>query len=183
MPRFLIPTVVALASLLTASPGLAQGAFGGPDAVGTIILSVDRLFGVVSGTQTEEVSEQGFKSETTVTSTEVSLLGRGPATVGALFFSTLRLALDFLISDGLTLGGGIGFASVSQEVESEVTFDGGSDTTTDDGPTVSGLVFAPRIGYLAVFNETVGIWPREASRTCRSAVRGTTGRAPRVRPR
>jgi len=149
MHRLLAPCLTATAILL-ASPALAQ-----EPASGSVILSVDRIFGFVTGSFTRSESEDGSTVESTESYTEISLLAGSPVSIGFLF-STPRLSLDFMVTDGLTLGGGIGYTTFSGE--QETTFDG--ETRTDNVPTITTFVFAPRIGYLASFNPTVGIWPR-----------------------
>jgi hypothetical protein len=59
-----------------------------------------------------------------------------------------RLAFDYFVIDGLSLGGTIAYASYSVEDE---------DNNEQDAST---FLFSPRVGYAFMFNDTIGIWPR-----------------------
>jgi hypothetical protein len=61
----------------------------------------------------------------------------------ALGYSAARLAFDWFATDGLSLGGALGYSSDS----------------TDD-VTSRELLLAPRIGYAYMFSEVFGVWGR-----------------------
>jgi hypothetical protein len=67
------------------------------------------------------------------------------------------LTFHGVVAGGLTIGGGIGYASTSGKHDS-VSSSGG--TVSIDDPTRTAIAFAPRIGYLASFSPTFGIWAK-----------------------
>jgi len=71
-------------------------------------------------------------------------------------FSLTRLAFDFALPGGLTLGGGFGFTHSSNATETE----GGGVTLTDDGLTTTDIVLAPRVGYWFELTPLLALWPR-----------------------
>lgn len=160
MSRSQLAYASVLTALFASSASLAQAEGPSPAESGTILLSVDRVFGLTSSTVTEKDSGGGATAEVTQSTAEFSLLGRSPMSAGGLLFSTPRLSLDFVVGPGITLGGGIGYTVVSQEAESKVTVNGSTATETDDGPSATGFLFAPRVGYLAVFGPYIGLWPK-----------------------
>src|SRR5690606_14350833 len=83
-------------------------------------------------------------------------LGLGLGLTVADLTSTPRVGVDYVMDGGLTLGGGIGYASVSGSTEVE----GGGQSVESDGPAYSGLVFAPRVGYAMPLTESIDLWPR-----------------------
>jgi hypothetical protein len=124
--RWLCFTVASLAgSLLT---GEARAA-----APGDWSVAVERLFGISRATY--DVEPGG-----TTTTTSVSLLSK---VSGDAAYSAPRLAFDYVTASGLTLGGAIGYQSVSVE-DAEAT----------------AWLLAARVGYFARVSPGVGIWPR-----------------------
>jgi hypothetical protein len=126
----------------------AQETFG---SEGQFAVSGERLFGVTWSTQSSE--EGDVKS--TQSYTNISLLANpyGPF-VSAYSFP--RVGADFFVIDGLSVGAALGLFTVSSSSKVEA----GDQEQEEDGPSLSGFLLAPRIGYAAMFNETVGIWPR-----------------------
>jgi hypothetical protein len=127
--------------------------FGGAEAAAQgaptgVAISAERAFSIAN---TSETTELGGDSATTST-TDVGLGLNFPTATPSL----TRVGIDYLMDGGLSIGAGIGFASVSLETESEF----GGTSTTSEGPTLSAFVFAPRIGYALMFTESVGLWPR-----------------------
>lgn len=135
-----------LAALCATSAAHAQERFG---KQGQFAVSAERLFGVVHSTQT---ATQADGTEDTENFTQVSLLSTQFGSF-ATIYTTPRVGLDYFIIDGLTLGAAFGVFSVS----STVSRAGNPDV---DGPTVNGVIVAPRIGYAYMFTDVVGIWPR-----------------------
>jgi hypothetical protein len=88
-------------------------------------------------------------------STSVSFLS---SPVNGVFsnYSFARVGVDFFPIDGLSVGAAVGVFSVSTSSKVE----GGGMTQEQDGPTLSGFVLAPRVGYGYMFIDMVGIWPR-----------------------
>lgn len=121
-------------------------------AGGQLILSADRLFGL---------NFSKFKSEsddgdvTTLSRTDVALLFRPvmntPATIP-------QIGLDVGVAGAFTLGGALGF--YSQSGENESTPNGGGTTISNDSPTVTAFVLAPRMGYGIPISSWLTFWPR-----------------------
>jgi hypothetical protein len=63
-----------------------------------------------------------------------------------------RLALDYFVIEGVSLGGSFVYINQSTEIE--------TDAGSADGPTESTLLIHPRVGYAYAFDETFAIWPR-----------------------
>lgn len=118
---------------------------------GGFMISAERILGIVWTHSSVEQNGATVNQD----STNVSLLTTrfGSALTG---YSAPRIAFDYLARSGLTIGGAIGYmhSSLSGTIEQ------GGRSTTSDGPSLDGFLLAPRIGYLAMFNETIGIWPR-----------------------
>jgi hypothetical protein len=115
---------------------------------GTFAVSADRLMGLIRTQQTRDLDD--VPGEQTLTTNDFSFLGRGPV---ASPLSNPRVAFDYFVIDGLSIGGSIGYWSQTGRVRDE----SGRRWDLDDQ---SALVFAPRVGYLALFSDHVGIWPR-----------------------
>lgn len=128
----------------------ATGRFG---QQGQFAISAERMFGVASTSFTVEQTGGG---EQTDSATSFSLLS---SQMGAFFnaYVTPRIGLDYFVIDGLTLGAAFGVFSTSTSVTDKPP---GAGSTTQDGPTYTGVILAPRIGYAYMFSDMVGIWPR-----------------------
>jgi hypothetical protein len=133
-------------ALLAASSAWAQDEFA---TQGTLALSADRLFGF---TLTKSTTETDAGVKTTNTETTISLLGRGASSP----YSVPRLGIDGFVTDGLSLGGSLIFATQSSDSETE----SGGQSVSEDGPTSRVFVIAPRVGYGVMFDDVFGIWPR-----------------------
>jgi hypothetical protein len=129
--------LVAGASCLLGSPG-AKAAAPGNWAFG-----VERIFGFSSVTTRTKVGN-GTESTSVTAASLFSDVGGRPG------YSTPRLSLDYVLGSGVSLGGAVGYQSVSAD-------DNGSDSI-DNG--VKGWLFAPRIGFYASVTSGIGIWPR-----------------------
>jgi len=122
------------------------------------ILAGERLFGVsvLSGS----VSVGGVSQSGSVTM--VNLLASNPGVDIAGFrgvnpYTMPMLTFHGVVAGGLTIGGGVGYTSTTGSHE-EITPTGG--TITIDAPTRTAIAVAPRIGYLASFSPTFGIWAK-----------------------
>jgi hypothetical protein len=125
--RLLCFTVASVAgSLLTVEARAA--------APGDWSVAVERLFGI--NRATVDVEDAG-----TTTTTSVSLLSK---VSGDIAYSAPRLAFDYLTTSGLTLGGAIGYQSISVE----------------DADAATAWLLAARVGYFARVSSGLGIWPR-----------------------
>ncbi|MCB9587993.1 MAG: outer membrane beta-barrel protein [Polyangiaceae bacterium] len=122
---------------------------------GQVALGVERLFGINHWSSTAKPSE---KPEVTLSGTSIGLVVNGGTTATfdeATFpmpYSIPRLALDYMVADGVSIGGSIGYTRRTGEVEA-----GGQ---TSDVPTVTALVLAPRVGYVFPLTDGVDFWLR-----------------------
>jgi opacity protein-like surface antigen len=120
---------------------------------GQLALSAERIFGLTMTTEKESSEEAGVSSESKSSSTRFTLLGIGN---GGSPAAVPRLAIDYFVAEGIGIGGSIMYVTQSSEVEST----SGPTTIKRDGPTQSGFILAPRVGYATMFNDEFGIWPR-----------------------
>ena len=150
--------LLAFASIgLASSAALAQEtapADGGIASAGNLIVSAERLFGFsVAQDKTEQTV-----GNTTVTQTD-SQTGYGllwnPGAISNPYLVP-RVGIDYTVIDGLTVGGSLGFYTQSSSTKSE----SGGQTTDRDGPSLTALMFAPRVGYILQFGDSMGLWLR-----------------------
>jgi hypothetical protein len=118
------------------------------------IMAGERLFGFSAFGGTVSVDGQSLSGNATM----VNLLWANSSVNIAGFpainpYTMPMLTFHGVVAGGLTLGGGIGYASTSG------SHDAGGGTTIDD-PTRSAVAVSPRIGYLASFSPTFGIWAK-----------------------
>lgn len=122
---------------------------------GRFAISAERMFGVVHSTQSEDDEVAGVEVTRRQSNTTISLLNNP---LGGLVsaYSAPRLAADYFVTDGLSIGAALGFAHSSSSTETE-----GEDTTVEtDGPSTNTVLLAPRVGYAFMFDDAIGIWPR-----------------------
>jgi hypothetical protein len=127
-------------------------------AEGQVVIGVDRVMGVSFDSFKADVPAGGGKTvETKGKSTTFALFGNaagGSAGASGPSGTALipRLALDYFVMEGLSVGGS--FMYMSTSTSSEV------DGKSNDGPTTSAILFHPRVGYAMAFDETFSFWPR-----------------------
>jgi hypothetical protein len=147
------PPLVALIVLagLGVFPRPARGSIDEPRSV---VISADRLFGLAaSRTTTENANAQGtVVSETSVSRTDLALLASSPSTI----YSIPRLAVDFTVVGGLTVGGAFGFATGGSA--NSTTRD--TTTTETEGPDSTAFLLAPRAGFAYSLGKLLGLWVR-----------------------
>jgi hypothetical protein len=90
--------------------------------------------------------------KTTDSYTNIALFWPG----GVTPYQIPRLAFDVNVASGFTVGGSIGFASLSGTHKVEQP----TGTTDEDGPTITLLAFAPRLGYILHLSDQFAFWPR-----------------------
>lgn len=122
-----------------------------------LALSLERGFGFTSASTTVETD-----TITTTSSTTHFGLGLNPGQIASdsgapMGFTLARVGIDYLTRGGLTLGSGVGYATVSGELEQESPGGAGSISSESSG---SMLLLAPRVGYTLMFASEVGLWPR-----------------------
>ncbi len=115
-------------------------------------ISAERMMGVSAERLEYDTAPQ---DTTTYKEVFVSVLGSSPG--GSESFGlTPRLAFDFFPVTGFGFGAGIGLVASSGKVEDSSLY----GASTEDLPKGLGVVFNPRLGYAAAFNDIVAIWPR-----------------------
>jgi len=159
---------LGLALACAAIPAHAQRKVDNIGNGGGIVIGAERLAGVYHTTNTVTIKEEQNIGGTPVTSesesksstTTVALFGHDPASPTEI----PRLALDYFVVDGFSMGGSFSFMRNAIEIESKQTTSvGGSSQSSSNGEgrvTQQAFVFHPRLGYAVAFNEYVGIWPR-----------------------
>jgi hypothetical protein len=126
------------------------------------MLSAERLTNLLawSVTHTATVPSSSFNGSSTTqielerSGTDVSFLGSGGVSSNA--FGVPRVAFDGMFESGFTLGGSLSYLVTSGKHE---TADGTNKSSQDD-PSSSIFVLAPRIGVMIEASPTVGIWLR-----------------------
>jgi hypothetical protein len=113
-----------------------------------VALSLERGFGLSYYSESEE------QMDVTQTNSTTNLgLGLGFALDSP---SIVRVGVDYIMVGGLSLGGALGYASISRSSEVE----GGGVSAESDGPTFSALVLGPRVGYVLPLTDSLDLWPR-----------------------
>jgi len=126
---------------------------------GQIVFGVERVTGVFFDRDKTDWQAGGVDREETQSTTTFGLFGMNaaPSDSGLPTPSSVpRLALDYLVTDGFSLGGSLAFISHSADLDSVV---GGNESSTDAG-TLTMFYVNPRLGYAFPFDETFGLWPR-----------------------
>jgi len=158
--RFL-PT--CLCSLIVLSASAAASA---ADAFGTVpngtfgqahqlAISAERLFGYVHGT----LKTHDGNVEVTQNTDRISLLSNSINGFQDVY-SVPRLAVDFFIIDRLSIGVGLGYASVSGGTDTRATNGNASVKVSTDLPSRNAFSFTTRVGYALMFHKLFGVWPR-----------------------
>ena len=135
----------ALALTAVASTGAAQE-FG---KKGDAVFAAERLFGF--GATHVEVDREAPAPDTDTDWTSFGIGWRGTNIPDFSPYDVPRLGFDYLVIDGLSVGGSLGFASLSGDTEV-----GGADFEGDG----SAFLLTGRAGYVHMFNDVIGIWPR-----------------------
>lgn len=169
-----LAVLVGLALVLVASSGFAQPVprenFG---SAHQLAFGADRLFGFYGYSITtswhEMLGVNRYDIQNHESGSAFGLIWANPMlssrtgndAIGARInpFVLPRLAFDFFVIDGLSVGGSLGYASTSGHVEWEQRVPNQPLTSTDLA-NVSMFVLAPRAGYALMFSHVIGIWPR-----------------------
>jgi hypothetical protein len=112
----------------------------------TFVFGADRVLGYTSSKITTD--PEGPAGETSVRRGNLALFSQQDVVSP---FTNPRFAFDYFLTDGLSLGGTIGYWSQSGEVETG---------TERDLPDPHLFTIAPRVGYAVMFGRVLGIWPR-----------------------
>jgi hypothetical protein len=138
---------------LTVQASAADAEFG---AQGQITLSADRLFGYYSWkADWNGTPPGGQKVEGTESGTSLGLLWGNSTTsndnLRSVYNAVPRLSFDYFVIDRLSIGGSLGYVSISGSHEQGPS--GGTKTKTDSDD-VTAWMFAPRVGYAIMFNDS-----------------------------
>jgi hypothetical protein len=140
--------ILTCCGLLVGTLTFAEGALAAPTVQG-LTLGVERVFGFTTSTLTDE----GDVVTNTTSLTGFSLGNTGRNTLAG--YSVPRVNVDYILPMGLSFGGAFGLSTVGFRSENKT----GQVTVTNEA-TLTGFLFAPRVGYMIGLNEQFGIWPR-----------------------
>jgi hypothetical protein len=153
MIRRISSVAVALTVSFSAAVAGAQAAPGGFGSAGQFTIGAERLFGYASSHQkTEREQPNGTRTDTETINRFSLLAFHGPSV-----YSNPRVGFDYFVIDKLSVGGSLAFMTEGGENETE---NPGQPTVTNDRPSTTAFLFAPRAGYALMFNDTIGFWPR-----------------------
>jgi hypothetical protein len=144
---------IGAAALVSAAPALGQEQLGKQMDV---VFSGDRLFGISFSRRVDEdrcgPAIRRTDCENDWTTFGIGWRGRSSDGAGrghgATPFDVPRFAFDIFVIDSLSVGGSIGYVQYSDE-----------DQDGDDWD-YSDFIFSPRVGYLIMFSDKFGFWPR-----------------------
>jgi hypothetical protein len=122
---------------------------------------------VSAWSQTASLDSGGFHQEAEASGTMVNLLwsnssiGSGG---GTNLFAMPRLSVDGFVGPNVTIGGSVGFISVSGSANASVMSTGVPPTTGTstgrDFPDSTAILFSPRLGAVAMLGERAAFWLR-----------------------
>jgi len=155
---------VVFGSAAMASMAVAMGAdAAGPAAdfasAGTAIVSVDQLMPIVDYESTTETGAGGSKTTDSATSIALVTAGGGNGASAISFKVLPRIAFDYVVGPGVTLGGSAWVFTNLSANQSTTPGGGGSSTSTDE-PKGTYWGVAPRVGYVFPLGDVVAVWPR-----------------------
>lgn len=136
---------------LAASVLVSGHASADPGEQGQLALGAERLMGF---SHSRHSSENEF-GEQSSTYNNLTLLAN-PMAGFITAYSIPRVAFDYFPTQGVSVGGAISYTHVGVNSKNEPTM----GESTDSSGTLNLFIFSPRVGYAAMFNDSVGIWPR-----------------------
>ena len=142
-------SLVLFGTLLLPAAANAQD-FG---TAGRFAISAERITSINHSSMTLEDDDSDASLSSSYTNIAFLTNPLGSDTSG---YSFPRIGADYFVIDGLSVGAALGIISSSSSIE----VDNGETSTESDGPTTSGVLFSPRIGYAFMFEDNIGIWPR-----------------------
>lgn len=126
-------------------------AFANPGEKGQLAVGAERMMGYSRSSQ----SSEDDSGESTRTYSNFSFLGRPFAGLGTPY-GTPRIGVDYFPIDGLSVGGSLVYMRLGSSYEQEPSM----GPSTESSSSTNIWLFAPRVGYALMFNDSVGIWPR-----------------------
>ncbi|HEY6556397.1 MAG TPA: hypothetical protein VI072_03960 [Polyangiaceae bacterium] len=133
-------------SALLANPAAAQE-IENIGNQGQFVIGAERITGLFF--DKIKVTPDGADDDQTTSVTRIALLGSDGSGSPS---SIPRLGFDYLVTDGLSVGGSLFVLRGSAE------FDNGQDSTDQGSQTA--IYINPRVGYAYAFDDTFAIWPR-----------------------
>jgi hypothetical protein len=151
--RTICRRAAALAALVVASSLAAPAGIAAPAALpkGTMMIGAERLFGL----SVSRISTDTNNGSTALDQTHFGLFA-APGSQEPHVYLAPRLALDYALIDGLTLGGSLAVAIGDY---TNVTTTGGTTTEADLGEFTTFLL-APRVGYALGLSRLANLWLR-----------------------
>lgn len=141
-------------SLLAPASALAQDDLGDE---GVLVLGVERLYGLVASTTSLEGDTLGMTTEIDISTTRFTLLGTTEADSP---HAMPRLALDYFVAGNISAGLAFSYGTVSGEAETRQEVGMTTVTSTSDTPDLNLLTLHLRAGYLLMFGDMLGLWPK-----------------------
>jgi opacity protein-like surface antigen len=134
-------------SALLANPAAAQG-IENIGNQGQFVIGAERLTGLFF----DKIHQEEGDAEQDYSYTTISLLGNNGEAPEGSPSNTPRLGFDYLVTDGLSVGGSLFYITRSGEADGDLA----------DGDLASSnlFYFNPRVGYAYAFDDTFAIWPR-----------------------
>jgi hypothetical protein len=119
---------------------------------GRFAIAAERITSIHHSSSTEEEDDE---EPVTTSYTNIALFANPLGGITSRY-SFPRIGADYFVTDGLSIGAALGIIHSSNKFETEE----GDATVERDGPTISGLLLSPRVGYAFMFEDNIGIWPR-----------------------
>lgn len=159
--RVVLPVVAAVLSLAATASAQQDKGMGGFGEKGNVIISADRLMTLFSYVSRNEdfadTNNNVTVTRTVTTSGPAMSLLLGGNIPRENVHTIPRIALDYTIIPQLTIGGSIAVAfGLGGKQETKA----GNVATSVDAPNTTIFGFAPRVGYIIDFNDTIAFWPR-----------------------
>jgi len=152
MRRSALVVGLALGILTAAGSASAADETGGIASQGQFIVSVDRVFSLISYQDFKQGPDANNSSTST---TNFGLITSHPAP--PTLFAVPRFALDYTVTSNITVGGSL-FLLATLGSTGTTTVD--SKSTSSPAPKLTYLGIAPRVGYILPITETFAFWGR-----------------------
>jgi hypothetical protein len=117
-----------------------------------IVFGVERTMGLFFIKDKIEQSAAGVTQTVSTDTTTIALFGN----LGAVPVTIPRLALDYFVVDGFSVGASF----IYWRTSGTSTLEAGGASSEADSPTLSTVVIHPRLGYSFIFDETLALWLR-----------------------
>ena len=154
----ILPMAMGIAAMAGATAAEAASPAADFANSGTAIISADQLMPIVAYVSTSTTSG-GIKTTDSATSIALVTAGAGN-TASAISFKILpRLAFDYVLGPGITVGGSAWVYS-NLSASQDLSPSGGGTTVSTQQPKATYWGFAPRVGYAVAVTDILALWPR-----------------------